>query len=185
MAASSPLNTASSSGFSRVGGKSVGNGVGVKVGVVIGVGVLVGRTRVDVGVIVGVSVGVGVCVGVGVEVGVGVKVGVGVVVGVLVGEGVIEGVRDGVSVGTFTRTGTSLAAACTVLTATDGWKWVTAFHTQEPTRTTRTKTTIAPMPISSGRSQSCRKGSPQPGQTFRLRLLTVPQCRQRTRRGWR
>ncbi len=160
----------------------MGSGVGVAVGLV---GVGVGLARVAVGVGDSVGVGVGVSVGVGVGVGVGVRLGVGVVVGVLVGVGVMDGVSEGVSVGTSNSTGTSLAIACTVLTATAGLKLSKPCRNHGPTtKPTTIPNNTAPV-IHIGRSQSCRSGSPQPGHTSNLRLLTLPHVRQRACPGCR
>ncbi len=177
----SPLNKAPSSGLNGVGGATVGADVGVSVGVGDGC------TRVTVGVGVQVGAGVGVSVGVTVGVKVGVRLGVGVVVGVLVGMGVFVAVGVDVKVGTSTRTriGTSLATAWTVPIANGGRKPSRRCCSQGITRNKNAIATTKPAPISSGRSQSCRRGSPQLGHTSKARLLTVPQCRQRMLRGCR
>jgi hypothetical protein len=172
------LNGAPSGGLTGAGGSTVGGGAGVRVA---RLRVAVGRGRVGVGVGVRVGVGEGVSVGVGEGVGVGVRLGVGVVVGVLVGVGVIDGVSVAVSVGTSTRIGTSLAIACTVPTTTWGLKLSMVWRSQGPTMNPKVTPNATTRPISTGRSQSCRKGSPQVGHTSRLRLLTVPQLRQRAR----
>jgi hypothetical protein len=158
-------------------------GVKVAVGEARGTGVQVDHTRVGVGVGELVTVGVGVSVAVGVIVGVGVRLGVGVAVGVRVGVGVIDGVSDGVSEGTSTRTGTSLATARTLLTAKDGWNLLIAAPNHMTTIPPKTTPRITTGTVRSGLNQSLLRGSPQPGQTSKLRVLTLPQYRQRTRLG--
>ena len=155
------------------------------VGDALGFGVQVGQTRVGVGVGVGVDVAVGVSVGVGVRVGTEVMVGVGVVVGVLVGVGVIDGVSEGVTEGTSIRTGTSLATACTLLTATEGRNLDRLLRSQGAATAPSTRPVMTATVSKIGRSQSCRSRSPQEGHTLWLWLLTVPQYRQRTCRGCR
>jgi hypothetical protein len=175
-------NGAPSSGSNRIGTATVGAGVGVSAGCV---GVAGRRVRVGVGDAVGVGVSVGVAVGVGVRVGEGVELGVGVVVGLLVGVGVIDGVSEGVSVGTSTRTGTSLATACTVPSASDGRNLSSSRSSPGPMSATNAAAMTKMQAINTGHSQSSRNDSPQLGQTCKPRLLTAPQCRQRTRRGRR
>ena len=159
--------------------------VGAGVGVSVGTGE--GRTCVAVGVGVQVGVGVGVEVGVTVGVGVGVRLGVGVTVGVMVGVGVLVGVGVGVRVGTSTRTraGTSLTTAWTRPVFSGGRKLSRLCCNQGITKSTTRITATRAAPIISGRSQSWRRGSPQLGHTPKARLLTVPQCRQRTFPGRR
>ena len=131
----------------------VGSGVSVLVGG--DVGVAGRRVRVGVGDAVGVGIGVLVEVGVGVRLGIGVRVGIGVLVGVLVGVGVTDGVSEGVSVGTSTKTGILLAAARTVSSATDGWRFPSPRRSQGATIIIRTTATIRTAATSKGRSQSC------------------------------
>lgn len=144
----------------------VGTGLGACVGGVVGVAVAGRRVRVGVGDAVLVGSGVGVHVGVGVRVGIGVALGSGVFVSVGVGVGVMDGVRDGVRLGTSTRTGTSLAIACTALIAWDGRKPSNFCSSHDPARRTHTITKSTPAPVSRGRNQSCRSDSPQDGQTL-------------------
>lgn len=182
---SDSANGASSSGSSGVGGGSVGTGLGVGVSVA-GV-VAVGGMRVRVGVGDGVSVGVGdgVSVGVGVRLGVRVGAGDGVLVGTGVGVGVIDGVKEGVRLGTSTRTGISLAIACTLLMAREGCNSARPRRSEGPAKSTKATTTAKPPIINAGRIQSCFRASPQTGQTLNPPLLTVPQWRHLTLRGWR
>ena len=143
----------------------------------------------DVGVLVGGGVGlgvnVGVLVGLGVSVSVGVRLGIGLLVGAWVGPGVMDGGNVGVPVGAATRVGTLLAIARSVLTATGGWilSDLRGSH-RAAINTSTTPSTIARV-INAGRSQPRGKGSPQAEHTSSLRLFTVPQCRQRTRRDCR
>jgi hypothetical protein len=192
-------------------GVAVGAGVAVRVGAGVAVLVLVGvgegrAVAVEVGAGVAVSAGVEVALGrgVAVQVGVGVRVGARVLVGVGVSGGVVAvsvGIAGiGVSVGLAVGAGVDVAPAVavptragTVVTGVAAVPTATARPGMRPNpwRSSGMVISSSAMPatkmraITASPAHGRRRGAPQVTHSSRLRLFTVPQVRQRTRRGRR
>jgi hypothetical protein len=188
----SPAWTLWMNGVAVTDGVSVSVSIIVAIGLGEGVGVLV-RVGIELGVGVAVLVGVGVelDVGVAVLVGVGERVGVRVQVGVDVGLGlcvavgirVDRGVRDGAFVGVSISAGVAATSLVTRSVDTIIGCWVQSCRRSQAAAVSSSTSpiTITRM-INPRRIQLPFRGSSQATHICWLRLFTVPQWRQRTRR---